>query len=225
MSLQKQDAASVKVAICGISGSGKTTLFEKLIRREKGVRWVFVYDHKQGDMARRFGVKPCFDGESLERAMERGKFVCFNPSLNFAGKKAEGFKFFCKLVWAIAKEFHGKKILAVDELDALVDARREPEELCEILDEGRTFELQCFFIMQAMNGIHNQVRKQLTEIFCMIQGDKNGLEFFEERGMDVAEIKTLKHGEFIYQNKNTGQLQRGGKAFRPKNAGRDLRGL
>ena len=224
MSVQKQDAASIKVGISGVSGCGKTTLFEKLIRRSK-VRRVFLYDHKQGDLARRFGVKPCFDEESFIEAASAGGVVCFNPGKHFAGRKAEGFEFFSGLIFDVCKVIPGRKIFGTDELDALVDTYSKPEKLCELLDEGRTFQIECYFICQAMNGIHNQIRKQISEIFCMKQGEKNGLEWFVERGFEESEIKGLKHGEFIYKNTLTGQTARGGKAFIPKNAGRDLRGL
>jgi hypothetical protein len=225
MSVQKQDHPSIKVLIAGISGSGKSTLFEKLIRREKNVRWYFLYDHKQGDLARRFGVRPCFTADELTDAVLRGGFVIFNPAKLFPGKPESGFEFFCRFVWAVCQELRGKKIFGTDELDALVDSRCKPDDLCIILDQGRTFQIDCYFIAHAPNTIHNGVRKQITEIFAMKQGDKNGTEWLEEKGFVRADLFSLKNGEFIYQNTNTGSAQRGGKAFEPKNAGRDLRGL
>lgn len=225
MNVQKQDHPSVKVLITGASGTGKSTLFEKLIRRERRAKWIFLYDHKGGDLARRFGVRPCFTPDDLEAAVIRGGLVIFNPAELFPGEPERGFEFFCGWVWAVCQVIRGQKILGADELDALVDTYSKPGPLCVILDQGRTYQIDCFFICQATNAIHNQVRKQITEIFVMLQDEKNGLEWLTERGFSADEIKGLKHGEWLYKNKNTGQAARGGKAFVPKNAGRNLRGL
>jgi ABC-type dipeptide/oligopeptide/nickel transport system ATPase component len=224
MSVQKQNHPSVKVAISGTSGCGKSTLFEKLLRREKP-RWNFVFDHKEGDMARRFGVRPCYTADDLEMAASRGGFVIFDPAKLFPGEPERGFEFFCEWVWAVCQVLKGKKILAADELQDLVETHAKPDALCKILDQGRTFQVDCYFICQGMKSVHTRVRNQVTEIFCMIQEEKNSLEWLIERGFDGEEIKNLKHGEFLYKNKNTGQKSRGGQAFVPKNAGRDLRGL
>lgn len=229
---QKQDHASVKVAITGISGSGKTTLLENLLTKElaKIARarkpfWLFVFDHKDGDMARRFGVKPCRNKAELNAAVARGGLVIFDPGEMFPGNPEDGFDWFCKYVWALRSVLKGIKLLVADELDALVDARSEPHSLCVILDQGRTYQIDCYFICQATNGIHNQVRKQFREIFVMMQGDKNGLTWLIEKGFDAAEILALKNGQFLYKNLNTGTAARGGKAFKPKGAERDLAGL
>ena len=228
MSAQKQDHPSIKVLISGTSGSGKSTLLEKLIRREKA-KWQFIYDHKEGDFARRFNVRPCFDLDELSGRLEElwpvGGSVIFNPSKIFAGKPEAGFAEFCQFLCRIKAALPGKKMLIADELDALVDNRCEPEALTVILDQGRTFQLDCYFIAQATNGIHNQVRKQIREIFVMLQGTKNGTEWLEEKGFSKPEIDALKHGQWLYKNLNTGTATRGGKAFIPKNAERDLRGL
>jgi hypothetical protein len=221
---QNQAAPSVKVVITGISGSGKSTLFEKLVRRESA-EWVFLFCHKDGDMARRFKVKAAFDENQLIEATARGGVVVYDYRKMFPGDAAAGFAWFCSWLWAVKSELPGRKILGADELDALVDSKSEPESLCLILDQGRTFEIECFFIAHAMNGVHNQVRKQFTEIFVMLQGDKNGLVWLQERGFSAEEIAGLRHGQWLYCNRNTGQRARGGSAFVPKNSGRNLKGL
>lgn len=233
MNVQNQEHPSIKVIISGISGSGKTTLLENLLARElqkiakrRRKFWLFVFDHKDRDFERRFGCSPCYTKDELNAAVARGGLVLFNPAKLFPGNRADGFLWFCEYLWKVKSVLKGLKILIADELDALVDARSEPENLCVILDEGRTFEIDCYFICHATNGIHNQVRKQFTEIFAMKQGDKNGLTWLcADCGFDELEIKALKHGQWLYKNKNTGTTARGGKAFVPKNAERDLAGL
>ena len=205
-----------------MSGVGKSTLFEKLIRRESA-RWIFIYDHKDGDMARRFKIRPCYSLDDLEVATERGGFVIFNPGRMFPGEPERGFDFFVQWVWPICKLLPGKKILASDELDDLLEDARKP--LCVILDQGRTFQIDCVFICQSMNAVHNQVRKQFTEIFAFRQGDKNGTLWLQDKGFSESELLTLKNGEWLYRNLNTGHFEKGGSPFTPKNAGRNLKGL
>ena len=221
MSVQKQNHPSIKVAIPGVSGVGKSTLFEKLIRRENA-KWIFIFDHKDGDLSRRFKAKPCYTVEELEAATARGGFVVFNPGRMYPGEPERGFAFFCEWLFPICKILPGKKIIASDELDNLLDEHRP---LCVILDQGRTFQMDCFFICQSMNGLHNQVRKQFTEIFAFRQGDANGVIWLKGKGFVEDEVLNLKNGEWIYKNLNTGAMQKGGSSFEPKNSRRNLAGL
>ena len=232
MSVQKQDHPSIKVCIAGISGTGKSTLLEKLIRREHA-KWIFVYDHKDGDQARRFGVTPCKTIEEMEAAVIRGGLLIFDyrffrdgdGNRPFAGKREDGFEFFIEWVESIVRIMRGKKILFADELQALVNENSKPDKLVSMMDELRTFQLDFYFCTSAMNVIHNGVRKQFTEIWAFKQGDKASTVSLEEKGFDRDELMNLKYGEWLYKNGNTGKSERGGKAFVPKNSDRDLRGL
>lgn len=227
MSVQKQDHPSVKAIITGISGVGKSTLFERLIRRENA-RWVFLFDHKDGDLSRRFKVRPCFDADGLATATEQGEIVIFNPAKMFAGNSEAGFEWFCHWLWLAKSVLRGKKIFGSDELDSLVDERSKPGALCKILDQGRTFQIDCVFICQSMNAIHNQVRKQFTEIFAFRQGDANGTGWLADKDREwfaPEKLMTLQNGLWLQKNLSTGSTFAGGTAFAPKNSARDLRGL
>lgn len=226
MSVQKENHPSVKVCVVGVSGTGKTTLFESLVRRARA-RWLFLYDHKDGDLARRWQVPACNTPDDLLDAIEAGRRVLiFNPHEMFPGSDpADGFDFFCKFVWEVGRLMRGVKIIGADELDAICDERSKPKELCKILNMGRTFQFDGYFIAQSMNGVHNQVRKQITEIFAFRQGDANGLEWLKQKGFDGQELETIKNGIWKYKNLTTGAAASGGKEFEPKGACRDLRGL
>lgn len=227
MSVQVQDWPSIKVVIPGVSGVGKSTLFEKLVRREKKARWKFLYDHKQGDLARRFGVKSCRTPSDLVDATTRGGYVIFDPGEMYPGKPEKGFGFFCDFVWNIGTTQKGQKIFGTDELNSLIDARNCPDEFLIILDQGRTFQIDCFFIAQSMNEIHNGVRKQMTEVFAFRQGDENGVGWLMEKGIGLPphDLMKLGNGEFLYKNLNTGDFAAGGKSFQPKNSARNIAGL
>ena len=117
MSNQKSDHPSVKVVCVGTSGTGKTTLFMRLIARVRA-DWVFIYDHKDGDMSRRWGVPSCSSADDLFEAVGAGKrTVVFNPHEMFPGDSEAGFGFFCRFVWEVGRELRGVKLLIADELD------------------------------------------------------------------------------------------------------------
>ncbi len=228
MSVQKSDHASVKVVIAGNSGVGKTELLLKLLKRLRA-KWIFIFDHKEGDLQKKFGVRACRTIEDLEAAVARGGLVIFDfRTFNdgmFLGRREEAFEFWCEWVFPVCKVIRGVKAFVADELQALIDDRSNPDALVTMLDECRTFQIDCFFCASALNEIHNRVRKQFTEIFAFRHGDKNGTAWLEEKGFDRGELLTLKNGLFVYKNLNTGAESKGGKAFVPKNATRDLRGL
>jgi hypothetical protein len=223
MSFQKQDHPAIKVLISGISGTGKSTLFEKLIRRDKA-KWVFLYDHKDGDLARRFNAIPCFTIEDFIAAAERGGMVIFNPGRMFPGEPEKGFEEWTEWIWDIRGE-RGKKIIGADELDAIADLHSKPQFLQRILDQGRTYQMDCIFISQAANNIHNLIRKQFTEIFAFMQGDENATIWLKQKGFDSDALLNLPYGKWFYKNVLTSQFSEGGEAFEPKNASRNLRGL
>jgi GTPase SAR1 family protein len=209
MPTENFDWPSCKVLYTGNSGSGKTTLLEKTVKKEKA-RWKFVYDHKHGEFCKRFGTTPCFDGADLDEALERGGFVVFDPIHSFKGKPEEGFSFWCKWVQAICENSKGRKLFICDELQKLMDTRNEPDDLITILDTGRVYQIDCYMITNASNGIHNRVRQQITEVYAFKQGDKNACEWLEQKGFDREKLLTMPKFKYVWKNLDTGETREGG---------------
>jgi hypothetical protein len=211
VSLQKFDHHSDKRLISGVSGTGKTTLFEALVRKEKAGR-KFIYDH-QGEFSRRFGVPPVFFPEQMCEATAHGGWVVFDPVEMFPGKSADGFEFFCDYVLAVSAQLNGRKIIGCDELQKLISNRDEPQELLAVLDTGRRYQLDAFFISQAPNRIHNGVRNQLTFVYTFRQSDANALAYLQENGFDPDAIRNLPKGKYLWRNLDSGESGEGGSAF------------
>jgi len=211
MSLQKFDHRSQKLLLTGTSGTGKTTLFEKLLRCEKA-RVKFIFDH-QGEFAMRFDKAACYDADELCDATERGGYVLFDPVKMFPGKTSDAFRFFCGFVFEVGKNLKGRKILACDELQKLVDSDDATDEFLTILDTGRRYQIDVFCISQAPNRIHNAIRNQLTEVYTFRQSDANAVKYLAENGFDADAVRGLKNGEYFHRNLDTGELTQGGNAF------------
>jgi GTPase SAR1 family protein len=211
MSVQKFDHKSLKVMVAGVSGTGKTTLFEKLIKAEKSPRKIF-FDH-QGEFSTRFGIKPIYFADELPESLANGGNVCYDPIKEFPGKTPEAFAFFCDLVFEIIQSVKGRKIFVCDEIQILCDAHEMPEGLMKILDTGRRYQCDCFFITNALNGIHNRLRNQITKLHAFRMVEKNSLKFCDENGFDSEKIRSLKNGEYVWRDFNSGETGEGGKAF------------
>jgi hypothetical protein len=131
----------------------------------------------------------------------------------FPGKSPEGFAFFCDYVLAVCQTLNGRKLLACDELQKLISNSREPAELLAVLDTGRRYQLDAFFISQAPNRIHNGVRNQLTYVYTFRQSDANALAYLQENGFDPDAIRNLPKGKYLWRNLDSGESGEGGTPF------------
>jgi hypothetical protein len=208
MSIQNYAHTSDKRLITGTSGSGKTTLFEKLISKEKA-RVKFIYDH-QGEFAHRFKVKAVSEPDELAESASKGGLVVFDPIKMFPGQSAEGFEAYCKFVFQSCEVLKGRKIFCCDELQKLTNNREEPADLLGILDTGRRYQLDCFFISQAPNRIHNGIRNQLTQVYTFRQSDSNALSYLQENGFDPDQVRNLAKFKYLWRNLDTGETAEGG---------------
>ncbi len=213
---QDYDHASCFVLVCGVKGTGKTTFWLKTVKREQA--WMkFVYDHQDGEFAHKLKVPAVDNPDDLREKIGKGGYIVFDYRRMFPGKKAEGFDWFCEIVFASAGAVGGRKILACDELQKLVDQRNIPSGFQQICDEGRRRKLDVFAICHGVNELHNTIRNECTKCYTFLQTDEVAMEYFKRNGIDTEKIKALKHGEWVCRA-NTGEVTQGGTAFQPKPA-------
>lgn len=201
--IQNFDHISDKRLIVGASGTGKSTLLLKQLKKQKA-RLKFIYDH-QGEYAHKLGIPACYDPEGLCEKTAAGGYVIFDPLKMFSGKLPEGFCFFCDYVWAVCTELPGRKILCCDELQKVTDEKSLCEELQNILDSGRRFQIDCIFGSQAPNSLHNRVRGQITEVYTFNHWEDNALIYLKANGFDSEQVRNLPIHKYFYKNLRTGQ--------------------
>lgn len=211
---EKFNHPSCKVCVCGVSGKGKTTLFAKIVASQKA-RYKFVFDH-QGEFSRRFGEKPCYSIDHIIESTEKGGVICFDPSGEWPGRYPEAFNFFCDYVFNVSIGLPGRKLFVCDEVQKLA-FQDVPPELLALIDVSRRRQVDMYFICQSPNQLHNMLRNQFTEVYTFQQNDETAMAYFA-KGWNEDEIRNLKPGEWIWKNIDSGQIEKGGKMFRPKRA-------
>lgn len=184
---------SSKILITGASGTGKTEFFSRYLANTRAERR-FIFDH-EGEFQERFGLPAAFDLDALVKHSEES-WTLFDPSEMFPGALPAAFDFFCDYVFEFSRSFPGRKIFACDELQKMVGTNTITPELATILETGRRYELDCVFLSQQPNIIHNRVRNQLTEIVTFAQSDSNALKFIEESGFDAESVRQLPEGSW-----------------------------
>lgn len=201
--IQNFDHPSDKRLITGTSGTGKTTLFIHQVKQEKA-RLKFIFDH-QGEFSAKLKVPAVHDADGLCQKTSLGGYVVFDPLVMFSGRLPEGFSFFCDFVFSVSGVLKGRKLFCCDELQKLVDNKTENPELQNILDSGRRFQIDCLFISQAPNAIHNRIRNQLTEVYTFRQSDDRAIEYLAGNGFPEDKVRSLPNFKYLRRNLNTGE--------------------
>ncbi len=199
------DHTADRKLITGKAGSGKTTYFLAVLKKSRA-RWIFCFDPER-EIARKMGWPVCVDVPGLNAAVAARRPACFDPTPLFPGDRPEGFAFFCRYVLCVSRTLHGTKLLAVDELQAVQTTGTAglPQSFSELLDEGRRQEIDCLFISQSVNRVHDRVRVQLSEIITFCHTDRLPLAWLEQDGFDPAAVSALRvPGGSIARNLHTG---------------------
>ena len=179
------------VLITGKTGSGKTTYWLKRLVSHKA-RFKFVFDPTR-ETSRKLGWPVCIDEPALVTAAAAGRPVCFDSSPLFPGDRREGFAFFSRWCFNVAKALKGVKLFACDELQSVQRPGEMgiPQGFKEITDEGRREEIDCLFAAQRLNEINDDVRGQLTEVVTFKHDDPLALRWLAERGFDPVAVAAL----------------------------------
>jgi hypothetical protein len=197
----------------GKSGTGKSTDFVHRLKKEmKTSKFIFIFDHKR-EFSTKLKIPVQTNEAQLAEALSKKGIVCFDHHELSPHDRLEAFRVFCDWVYSMAKALPGRKILVFDEGQEVAGPLHDPVELIQCLDDGRSLKLDCKFIAQSLNGLHTDVRAQLTEIYCFRHEDRNGISHLNEKGINAELIQSLRPGEFIWKNLNTGQAAKGGRAF------------
>jgi hypothetical protein len=209
--MQNFDHIKKAELVTGCSGTGKTTEWiKRIVKAAKKARAVFIYDH-EGEIAQKLGKKAITDPDELIKATAKGGFVIFDPEQ--MADNMSGFDFFAEFIFTTKEAYPGRVIFCCDELQFFVDNHKGNPALLNILQRGRRREIDCFFISQAINELHNAERQQITDVVTFRQSEKAAIVWFEDQGFDPEKIRNLKNGQWLSKNTRTGEFSEGGKAF------------
>lgn len=182
------------VGIFGGSGTGKTTYTLRYITTAES-ECVFIFD-AEGEFAERLALNPALTPAGIDLAIPTG-WVCFDPHTMFPGDLENALEFFCKVVLEFSKEHGGRKFFVVDELGQYISGSKIPKPLKTIVQTGRRYGIDCVFMGQQPNELHNTVRTQLSEVVCFRLCDDNALEFPIKRGFKENELRNLPDHHWI----------------------------
>lgn len=201
----------IKTVITGKSGSGKTTYFQRLLENGAVNYWktVFVYDW-QGEISERVKIAPVFKLEELPSKLDM-TWVIYDPSLEFEGDYETGFSAFADWSFKICKATDAPpfpRLFSCDEVQLLQTNKDIAPELQTILQTGRRWALDCAFVSQQINELHNVFRAQSTEVVTFQHIDPYVLDVIGKWGFDPEQVSTLATGEYLYHN-DRGMFEQG----------------
>lgn len=197
---------SSKILVTGKSGSGKTTYGLRYLTNAR-YDYRFIFDGVLGQMAQRLKLPACHDPRQLFATLS-DRWTLFDPTSAFPNPAA-GCMFFCDWVFHVCGKLPGKKLIVIDELWKYTSATVVPPEMELVVFTGRLVGIDCLFMSQRPNRIHNSIRDALSELVCFRLQDKNSLKFLIEQGIDDEPIRELKPGQFIAYNLDNGAEERG----------------
>lgn len=196
-----------KVLVTGASDTGKTTLWLRMLR-DWPARWKWVFDPDR-EAAQKLKWPAATAVNQLEWAAANARPVCFDPSDLFPGDRERGFSFFAHwiMLFSAVRDdagrpiVNGPKLVAVDELQNYTVPGRGgvPQSFRVMLDAGRREEVDLLLVSQALNEVHQAVRRQLTDIYTFQHRDPLALQWLTERGFDPQAVAALPpRGAFLH---------------------------
>lgn len=202
------DHKPTKLVIVGASGTGKTTLLCGYLYGADATR-VFVFDH-QGELAARLSQPSLLSLAAVFSAVEKGeKWIVYDPCDEYPGALDFAFETFCALIFDVCRAEDGRKLLVVDDLQEVADAKNLPEGFRKIWQTGRRAGLDCVLISHGMNETSSKVRNGITEVIAFANVDKRALEFLDALGFDAEVIRALPSGEYRGRNIRYGGQYKG----------------
>jgi len=185
------------LGIVGKRGSGKTSYFLRWLTHSR-YHTRFVFDG-EGELAGRLGLPAARTPAQLLEALPSG-WVVFDPQEMFPGHPLRGFEFFSDWSFRLAERLPGRKLFAADELWRYTCSAVIPPAFEVLLFKGRRVGLDCAFVSQRLNRIHNAVRDTFSEVVAFRHQDKNSIEFLRDNGFDEEAVRRLRPGEWIARN-------------------------
>jgi hypothetical protein len=192
------------LGVFGGSGSGKSTYAMKFVANAPA-KCVFLFD-PEGEFSDCMNLQPARTTYELDQAIRSG-WVCFDPHTMFPGELEKALEYFTQLALTAAKLIPGRKFFVIDELGNYVTGSTVPKPLKILAQTGRRYGVDCVFIGQQPNHIHNAIRCQLTEVICFQLTEDCALEFPKKFGFDVEAIRALQPFQFIARNNRGGELR------------------
>lgn len=195
------------LGIFGAGGNGKTTFAQRYLANASS-NAVFCFD-PEGEFSQAFHIAPARTFAELDESAETG-WVCFDPHTLFPGDLEKALDFFAAYTLRVCARRPGRKFFAVDELGWYVTGQAIPKNLRILVQSGRRKAgIDCVFIGQAPNEIHNYIRAQLTEVVCFQLTEDCALEFPRKFGFDTESVRGLPRFNYIARTNQGGELRRG----------------
>jgi hypothetical protein len=174
--------------IFGGGGSGKTTFATKYICNATS-ELVSIFD-PEDEFSEILGIDQAETPEEIDAAIRSGWFL-FGPHRMFAGDLEGALAYFSSLVLRVSMELPGRKFFVVDELGRYVSGSSVPKPLKVLVQTGRRYGIDCVFIGQQPNELHNTIRTQLSSVVCFQLTDETALEFPKNFGFNTESVRQL----------------------------------
>lgn len=178
----------------GASGSGKTLLGKGELRAYAKPFMVWSWKELLDHYAPEFGEHVAGDPGGLAELVEAGESVVYVPSRKSDDLVAKQFDFFCQLALDV-----GDRVVFVEEMAIVADARRAPARWKQIVTEGRGLGLVPMAATQRPTLCDSTIMDAATRIYCGRLNKASSQKAMADcmGGLDLARIRGLKPLQFL----------------------------